>query len=230
VQTKLSLYDVWNENQRRSDFGFCGLGVKPSVQKKVHNTASSKGSLPAGRLQQPLKSCKKSFLCTISEAKIKPPRISAFAFLSHVPVWRQSVQESPERCIPQRVSSRRMTTAFSGLQTKLSSNNVWANHQSPSDLSFCLLTSCPRVKPCKRESTALHSPKRIPAIRLQRLLGDRNKAVYVNKRAAKRQHNRSTDEEKNNNNNNNNNRDSATNAAISLMGKKENSNSPKKSF
>jgi hypothetical protein len=84
------------------------------------------------------------------------------------------------------------------------------------------------VKPCKRESTALHSPKRIPAIRLQSLLGDRNKAVYVNKRAAKRQHNRSTNEKKKNNNNNN--RDSATNAAISLMGKKENSNSPQKSF
>jgi hypothetical protein len=150
VETKLCVYDVWNENRRRSDFSFCGLiscpGVKPSVQKKVHNTASSKGSLPAGRLQQPLKSCKKSFLCIISEAKIKAPRISAFAFLSHVLVWRQSVQESPERCIPQRFSSRRMTTAFSGLQTKLCLYNVWENHQSPSDLSFCLLTACPRVK------------------------------------------------------------------------------------
>jgi hypothetical protein len=64
---------------------------------------------------------------------------------------------------------------------------------------------------------ALHSPKRIQAIRIQSVLGDPNKAVYVNKRAAKRQHYRSTNE---NNNNNNNNRDSATNAAISLMGEK----------
>jgi hypothetical protein len=118
-----------------------------------------------------------------------------------------------------------MTTAFSGLQTKLSLYNVWENHQSPSDLSFCLLTSCPRVKPCKRESTALHSPKPIQAIRLQSLLEDPNKAVYVNKRDAKRLHNRSTNEKKNNNN-----RDSATNAAISLMGIKENSNGPKNSF
>lgn len=48
-----------------------------------------------------------------------------------------------------------------------------------------------------------------------------NNAVYVNKRASKRQHYRSTNEKKKNNNNN---RDSATNAAISLMGKKENCN------
>ncbi len=118
---------------------------------------------------------------------------------------------------PQRVSSRRMTTAFSGLQTMVSLYNVWGNHQSPLDLSFCLLTSCPRVKPCKGESTALHSPKRIQVIRLQSLLGDPNKAVYVNKRAAKRQHNRSTNEKKKNNNNNNNSRDSATNATRSLQ-------------
>ncbi len=128
---------------------------------------------------------------------------------------------------PPKSLFKKMTTAFSGLQTKLSLYNVLRKSSISSDLSFCLLTSCPRVKPCKRESTALHSPKRIPAIRLQSLLGDQNKAVYVNKRAAKRQHNRSTNEKKKKNNNN---RDSATNAAISLMGKKENSNSPKKSF
>jgi hypothetical protein len=69
---------------------------------------------------------------------------------------------------------------------------------------------------------ALHSPKRIQAIRLQSVLGDPNKSVYVNKRPAKRQHYRSTNEKKKKkkNNNNNNNGDSATNAAISLMGEK----------